>query len=104
MKILRRKSIGNRYRIVGPLIRAYRQIRTGDQQPQQMSFRLATLARHKGRPLSHDYLLGEVWGPGYIGETSHIKRYVWSLRRKLEGDPAEPAHILTERGFGYRFA
>ncbi len=64
---------------------------------------LAALARQKGRPVSHEYLLGEVWGPGYVGEICHIKRYVWALRQKLEDDPASPSHLLTERGFGYRF-
>jgi two-component system KDP operon response regulator KdpE len=64
---------------------------------------LATLVRHKGRPISHEYLLDSVWGSGYEGETSYIKRYVWALRKKLEDNPASPSHILTERGYGYCF-
>jgi DNA-binding response OmpR family regulator len=62
---------------------------------------LALLARHAGRPLPHEFLLIEVWGPGYEGEVGHIKRYIWSLRKKLEDDPASPSYLLTERGFGY---
>ncbi len=64
---------------------------------------LATLVRHKGRPISHESLLDSVWGSGYEGEVSYIKRYVWALRKKLEDNPASPSHILTERGYGYCF-
>jgi two-component system KDP operon response regulator KdpE len=48
-------------------------------------------------------LLQEVWGPAYAGEVEHVKHYIWSLRKKIEADPGNPQHILTERGFGYRF-
>ena len=61
------------------------------------------LARHAGRPVPTDTLLREVWGPEYVGEPDHVKRYVWALRKKIEVDPGNPQHILTERGFGYRF-
>ena len=61
------------------------------------------LSRHAGRPVSTDTLLQEVWGPEYTGEPDHVKRYVWALRKKIEADPGDPQHILTERGFGYRF-
>jgi two-component system KDP operon response regulator KdpE len=61
------------------------------------------LARHAGRPVPTDALLREVWGPEYVGEPDHVKRYVWALRKKIESDPGNPQHILTERGFGYRF-
>jgi two-component system KDP operon response regulator KdpE len=64
---------------------------------------LAVLARHAGRTLPQDYLLANVWGPGYEGEVGYIKHYVWALRQKLEEDPASPCHLLTEHGFGYRF-
>ncbi len=64
---------------------------------------LSVLVRHAGRPLPHEYLLSEVWGTGYEGEVEHIKHYVWSLRQKLEDEPASPCHLLTVRGFGYRF-
>lgn len=70
-----------------------------------IEFRLlcALLAGH-GKVLTHRHLLREVWGPGY-GESNHYLRiYVGHLRQKLERDPAQPRHILTETGVGYRFA
>lgn len=64
---------------------------------------LETLARHANRALPTEALLAEVWGPEYAGETEHVKHYIWALRKKIEADPGDPKHILTERGFGYRF-
>lgn len=64
---------------------------------------LETLARHANRPLPTEQLLREVWGPEYAGEVDYVKHFVWALRKKIEADPGTPQHILTERGFGYRF-
>jgi len=64
---------------------------------------LAALAQRPGRTVPTEQLLGEVWGAEYTGEPEHVKRYVWALRKKLEKDLGDPQHILTERGFGYRF-
>ena len=64
---------------------------------------LETLARHAHRTVPIETLLVEVWGPGYAGEAEHVKHYIWALRKKIETDPGDPKHILTERGFGYRF-
>ncbi len=64
---------------------------------------LEALAREARRTLSTDQLVEQVWGDRYAGETEHVKHYVWSLRRKLERDPGDPRHVLTVRGFGYRF-
>jgi two-component system KDP operon response regulator KdpE len=64
---------------------------------------LETLARNARHTLSTETLLTEVWGPQYAGETNHVKHYIWTLRKKIETDPGDPRHILTERGFGYRF-
>jgi two-component system KDP operon response regulator KdpE len=64
---------------------------------------LETLARHAHRTLPTEQLVLQVWGEAYTGEVEHVKRYVWALRKKLERDPGDPRHILTERGFGYRF-
>jgi len=63
---------------------------------------LVILARHAHRTVPTEQLLTEVWGAAYQGEPEHVKRYIWSLRRKIETDPGNPQHILTERGFGYR--
>jgi DNA-binding response OmpR family regulator len=64
---------------------------------------LETLARHPNRTLSIEHLLNQVWGPEYAGEVEHVKHYIWSLRKKIEADPGDPKHLITERGFGYRF-
>jgi DNA-binding response OmpR family regulator len=64
---------------------------------------LEALARHPGRTVPSEQLLDEVWGAEYAGELDHVKHYIWALRKKLERDPGDPQHILTERGFGYRF-
>lgn len=63
---------------------------------------LALLARRPHRTVPTEQLLAEVWGPEYAGEVKHVKHYIWSLRQKIESDPGDPKHILTERGFGYR--
>lgn len=64
---------------------------------------LETLALRAGRAVPSERLLLEVWGPAYEGEVEHVKHYIWSLRQKIEADSGDPQHILTERGFGYRF-
>ena len=64
---------------------------------------LEALARHPHRTVPTEALLEEVWGSAYAGELEHVKHYIWTLRKKVEVDPGDPRHILTERGFGYRF-
>jgi len=64
---------------------------------------LETLASAPGRAIATESLLKNVWGPEYAGELKHVKHYIWSLRKKIESDLGNPHHILTERGFGYRF-
>ena len=56
-----------------------------------------------GRVLSRQQILEQVWGPGHHGTLRTIDNFVLQLRNKLESDPAEPRHILTVRGVGYRF-
>ncbi|MFQ5945878.1 MAG: response regulator transcription factor [Anaerolineae bacterium] len=63
---------------------------------------LLALADNAGRTLTHQQLLQRVWGDEYVEETGYVKRYIWYIRRKIEKDPSDPRHILTERGFGYR--
>jgi len=65
---------------------------------------LALLAGQSPRTVPTEQLLLDIWGPEYIGEARHVKHFVWSLRQKIEVDPGDPRYILTERGFGYRFA
>ncbi len=61
------------------------------------------LARNAHRTIPTEALLIEVWGPQYAGEVEHVKHFVWTLRKKIEVDPGDPKHLITERGFGYRF-
>jgi two-component system KDP operon response regulator KdpE len=64
---------------------------------------LETLARHPDRVVMHERLLHEVWGPDQADMRS-LRVYIKTLRRKLERDPAQPVHIVTESGVGYRLA
>jgi two-component system KDP operon response regulator KdpE len=65
---------------------------------------LTTLIRHAGKVLTHGFLLKEVWGPHHLRETHYLRVFMASLRRKIESDPAQPRHLLTEQGVGYRLA
>jgi len=64
---------------------------------------LALLARNEGRVLTHQYILKEIWGNGYIEQTQYLRVFVAQLRRKIEEDPAKPKFLNTESGIGYRF-
>ena len=64
---------------------------------------LETFLRRKGRLLTRDFLIEEVWGPDYFGDTRTLDVHVKRLRRKLEDDPHQPEHLLTVRGLGYKF-
>lgn len=65
---------------------------------------LYQLTRNTEQVLLHDQLLTKVWGPEYLGELDYLRIYVRRLREKLEQNPQQPVHILTERGVGYRFS
>ena len=64
---------------------------------------LEILARNRGRLVAQKQLLQEVWGPAYAKETHYLRVYLAQLRRKLEPEPANPRHLVTEPGMGYRF-
>ncbi|MGC0364660.1 two-component system KDP operon response regulator KdpE [Rhodococcus sp. 27YEA15] len=64
---------------------------------------LEMLVRNRGKLVGQKELLREVWGPAYDTETHYLRVYLAQLRRKLEDDPANPAHLITEAGMGYRF-
>jgi len=64
---------------------------------------LAHLLSHPGKVLTHRHLLREVWGPAFVEHSHYLRIYMAHLRRKLEGDPARPRHLVTETGVGYRF-
>jgi two-component system KDP operon response regulator KdpE len=64
---------------------------------------LSLLAQNRGRVLTHQFILKEVWGFGYIEQSQYLRVFIAQLRKKLEDDPAKPAMIVTESGIGYRF-
>jgi two-component system KDP operon response regulator KdpE len=65
---------------------------------------LQELVLNAGKVLTHQVLLGRVWGPEYLGEYNYLRVFLRRLRRKIEADPTEPRYLLTELGVGYRFA
>jgi len=65
---------------------------------------LARLVRSAGKVVTHRQLLTDVWGPEYTEHTHYLRLYMGQLRAKIEHDPADPQHILTETGVGYRLA
>jgi two-component system response regulator RegX3 len=64
---------------------------------------LETFLAAKGRLLTREYLIREVWGADYFGDTKTLDVHVKRLRQKVEDDPHRPKHILTVRGLGYKF-
>ena len=63
---------------------------------------LSVLIANAGRVLTHRQLLREVWGPSHAGQSHYLRMYMGHLRQKLELDPAQPVHLLTETAVGYR--
>lgn len=63
---------------------------------------LRMLVTHAGKVITHQDLLREVWGPAHLGDTQYLRVYIGQLRQKIEPDPAQPVHIVTEQGVGYR--
>ncbi|WP_028447042.1 response regulator [Chitinimonas koreensis] len=63
---------------------------------------LAALIKGHGRVMTHHQLLMAVWGPNAAGRDHYLRIYMGNLRQKLEADPAQPQHLLTELGVGYR--
>jgi len=63
---------------------------------------LGVMIANVGRVLTHRHLLREVWGPAHSERTHYLRIYMGHLRQKLEADAAQPRHIVTETGVGYR--
>ena len=61
------------------------------------------LAKNEGKVLTHQYLLREIWGPGYINQSQYLRVFIAQLRKKIETDANRPEYIITESGIGYRF-
>jgi two-component system KDP operon response regulator KdpE len=64
---------------------------------------ISLFARNEGRVLTHKFILKEIWGVGYQTETQYLRVFVGSLRKKIEDNPNNPQHIITESGVGFRF-
>ncbi len=64
---------------------------------------LALLAKNEGRVLTHQFILKEIWGTAYTGQTQYLRVFVAQLRKKIEDNPAKPTLLNTESGIGYRF-
>lgn len=64
---------------------------------------LEAFLRRVGRLLTREYLIEEVWGPSYVGDTRTLDVHVKRIRSKVEPDPRTPVHLVTVRGLGYRF-
>ncbi len=64
---------------------------------------LALLAKNEGRVLTHQFILREVWGMGYIEQTQYLRVFIAQLRKKVEDNPSRPKILNTESGIGYRF-
>lgn len=63
---------------------------------------LEYLMRNSGRVLTRGQLIDRVWGADYVGDTKTLDVHVKRLRSKIEADPANPVHLLTVRGLGYK--
>jgi two-component system response regulator RegX3 len=64
---------------------------------------LEMLLRNAGRVLTRGQLIDRVWGADYVGDTKTLDVHVKRLRSKIEPDPANPKHLVTVRGLGYKF-
>ena len=64
---------------------------------------LSLFMKNHEKVLTHGYILKEIWGYSYQSETQYLRVFVGSVRKKIEDDPNNPKHIITESGVGYRF-
>jgi two-component system, OmpR family, response regulator RegX3 len=64
---------------------------------------LETFLRRTGRLLTREFLIDEVWGADYFGDTKTLDVHVKRIRKKVERDPHKPEHLVTVRGLGYKF-
>jgi two-component system KDP operon response regulator KdpE len=64
---------------------------------------LVHLCSHPDRVLTHLQLLKAVWGPSHTTDTPYLRVFMGGLRKKVEVDPSQPRHLVTETGVGYRF-
>ncbi|HKW48653.1 MAG TPA: two-component system response regulator KdpE [Gemmatimonadaceae bacterium] len=63
---------------------------------------LSVLIANPERVLTHRQILREVWGPAYVDQGHYVRIHMAHLRQKLEDDPTQPKHLVTETAIGYR--
>jgi two-component system, OmpR family, KDP operon response regulator KdpE len=63
---------------------------------------LAVFVQSAGLVVTHNQLLKAVWGDVYADDTAYLRVFIRQLRQKIEPDPTQPRHIITEAGVGYR--
>jgi two-component system OmpR family response regulator len=81
---------------------ASRSGRVMDLSPKEFEL-LTFLVKNKEHVFSRDQLLEKVWGYNYVGDTRTVDVHMRWLRQKIESEPANPKHLLTVRGIGYKF-
>jgi two-component system KDP operon response regulator KdpE len=64
---------------------------------------LSVLMEQAGKPITHATLLATIWGPEYTQHREYLRVLIYSLRKKLEDDPAQPVYLLTHSHVGYLF-
>ena len=64
---------------------------------------LQLFLERQGRLLTRDFLISELWGLDYFGDTRTLDVHVKRIRQKIEENPGRPVHLVTVRGLGYRF-
>jgi two-component system KDP operon response regulator KdpE len=64
---------------------------------------LALLSKNVGRVLTHQFILNEIWGVNHQNDTQYLRVFIATLRKKIEVNPNQPVHIITESRVGYRF-
>ena len=64
---------------------------------------LTLLAKNEGKVLTHQYILKQIWGPGYVEQSQYLRVFIGQLRKKIEQNANHPLYLMTESGIGYRF-
>ncbi len=64
---------------------------------------LVYLITHADSILSHRQLLKDIWRPSHADGSQYVRVYMGLLRKKIEENPSQPKHVITESGIGYRF-
>lgn len=63
---------------------------------------ITLLARNENKVLTHQFILKEIWGPGYVEQSQYLRVFIAQIRKKIEENPNQPKIIITESGIGYR--